>query len=558
MSLNKYSKAVTQDPTQPAAQAMLHAIVMSDEDFKKPLIGIASTGYEGNPCNMHLNDLAQDIKVGVNAQSLVGLVFNTIGVSDGISMGTPGMRFSLPSRDIIADSIETVVQAMSYDGVVTVVGCDKNMPGALMAMLRLNRPGILVYGGTIAAGCHNDKELDVVSAFEAWGEKVAGTINEEEYKNVIRKACPGAGACGGMYTANTMASAIEACGMALPYNASNPAVSKDKKEECGALGAYLKNLLEKDLKPRDIVTRKSLENAMRLIAVLGGSTNAVLHFLAIAKAANIELSIDDFQKISDTTPFLADLKPSGKYLMKDLHLVGGVPAVLKYMLAKGMLHGDCITVTGKTLAENLAAVPDLSEGQTVIRPLENPIKPTGHIRILKGNLAEGGSVAKITGKEGLLFTGPARVFDGEYAANQGIKEGKVKAGEVVVIRYEGPKGGPGMPEMLKPTAAIMGAGLGKSVALITDCRFSGGTHGFVVGHIVPEAQEGGALGLLQDGDVITIDAEKNTLSVALSDAELAQRKAAWKKPPYKFDQGVLYKYIKSVATASEGCVTDSN
>ncbi len=558
MSLNKYSKAVTQDPTQPAAQAMLHAIGMSDEDFKKPLIGIASTGYEGNPCNMHLNDLAQDIKVGVNAQSLVGLVFNTIGVSDGISMGTPGMRFSLPSRDIIADSIETVVQAMSYDGVVTVVGCDKNMPGALMAMLRLNRPGILMYGGTIAAGCHNDKELDVVSAFEAWGEKVAGTINEEEYKNVIRKACPGAGACGGMYTANTMASAIEACGMALPYNASNPAVSKDKKEECGALGAYLKNLLEKDLKPRDIVTRKSLENAMRLIAVLGGSTNAVLHFLAIAKAANIELSIDDFQKISDTTPFLADLKPSGKYLMKDLHLVGGVPAVLKYMLAKGMLHGDCITVTGKTLAENLAAVPDLSEGQTVIRPLENPIKPTGHIRILKGNLAEGGSVAKITGKEGLLFTGPARVFDGEYAANQGIKEGKVKAGEVVVIRYEGPKGGPGMPEMLKPTAAIMGAGLGKSVALITDGRFSGGTHGFVVGHIVPEAQEGGALGLLQDGDVITIDAEKNTLSVALSDAELAQRKAAWKKPPYKFDQGVLYKYIKSVATASEGCVTDSN
>ncbi|MDA0985233.1 MAG: dihydroxy-acid dehydratase [Bacteroidetes bacterium] len=558
MSLNKYSKAVTQDPTQPAAQAMLHAIGMSDEDFKKPLIGIASTGYEGNPCNMHLNDLAQDIKVGVNAQSLVGLVFNTIGVSDGISMGTPGMRFSLPSRDIIADSIETVVQAMSYDGVVTVVGCDKNMPGALMAMLRLNRPGILVYGGTIAAGCHNDKDLDIVSAFEAWGEKVAGTINEEEYKNVIRKACPGAGACGGMYTANTMASAIEACGMALPYNASNPAVSKDKKEECGALGAYLKNLLEKDLKPRDIVTRKSLENAMRLIAVLGGSTNAVLHFLAIAKAANIELSIDDFQKISDTTPFLADLKPSGKYLMKDLHLVGGVPAVLKYMLANGMLHGDCITVTGKTLAENLAAVPDLSEGQAVIRPLENPIKPTGHIRILKGNLAEGGSVAKITGKEGLLFTGPARVFDGEYAANQGIKEGKVKAGEVVVIRYEGPKGGPGMPEMLKPTAAIMGAGLGKSVALITDGRFSGGTHGFVVGHIVPEAQEGGALGLLQDGDVITIDAEKNTLSVALSDAELAQRKAAWKKPPYKFDQGVLYKYIKSVATASEGCVTDFN
>lgn len=558
MALNKYSKAVTQDPTQPAAQAMLHAIGMTDADFEKPLIGIASTGYEGNPCNMHLNELAQDIKVGVNEQSLVGLVFNTIGVSDGISMGTPGMRFSLPSRDIIADSIETVVQAMSYDGVVTVVGCDKNMPGAMMALLRLNRPGILVYGGTIAAGCHNDKELDVVSAFEAWGEKVAGTIDEKEYKSVIQKACPGAGACGGMYTANTMASAIEACGMALPYNASNPAVSKDKKEECGQLGAYLKNLLEMDLKPRDIVTAKSLENAMRLIAVLGGSTNAVLHFLAIAKAAQLDLTIDDFQKISDTTPFLADLKPSGKFLMKDLHQVGGVPAVLKYMLKQGMLHGDCITVTGKTLAENLADVPDLTEGQTVIRPLNKPIKATGHIRILKGNLASGGSVAKITGKEGLLFQGPARVFDGEYAANQGIKDGKVKAGEVVVIRYEGPKGGPGMPEMLKPTAAIMGAGLGKSVALITDGRFSGGTHGFVVGHIVPEAQEGGAIGLVQDGDFITIDAEKNTLTVDLSEAELAERKAEWKKPPYKFEQGVLYKYIKSVATASEGCVTDSH
>ncbi len=557
MKLNKYSQAVTQDPTQPAAQAMLHAIGMTDEDFEKPLIGIASTGYEGNPCNMHLNDLAQHIKNGINTQELVGLVFNTIGVSDGISMGTPGMRFSLPSRDIIADSVETVVQAMSYDGVVTVVGCDKNMPGALMALLRLNRPSILVYGGTIAAGCHNDKELDVVSAFEAWGEKVAGTIDEEEYKNVIRNACPGAGACGGMYTANTMASAIEACGMALPYNASNPAVSKDKNEECEALGAHLKNLLVNDLKPRDIVTRKSLENALRLIAVLGGSTNAVLHFLAIAKAAEIDLTLDDFQKISDTTPFLADLKPSGKYLMKDLHAVGGVPAVLKYMLELGMLHGDCITVTGKTLAENLAKVPSLKENQDVIRPIDQPIKPTGHLRILKGNLAEGGSVAKITGKEGLLFKGPARVFDGEFAANDGIKNGKVKAGEVVVIRYEGPKGGPGMPEMLKPTSAIMGVGLGKSVALITDGRFSGGTHGFVVGHIVPEAQEGGAIGLVQDGDEITIDAENNTISVALSENELAERKAQWVQPPYKFEKGVLYKYIKSVATASEGCVTDS-
>ena len=558
MVLNKFSQVVTQDPTQPAAQAMLHAIGMTDEDFEKPLIGIASTGYEGNPCNMHLNELAQNIKVGINSQSLFGLVFNTIGVSDGISMGTPGMRFSLPSRDIIADSVETVVQAMSYDGVVTVVGCDKNMPGALMALLRLNRPGILVYGGTIAAGCHNNKELDVVSAFEAWGEKVAGTIDEKEYKNVIRNACPGAGACGGMYTANTMASAIEACGMALPYNSSNPAVSEDKKGECADLGIHLKNLLEKDLKPRDIVTRKSLENALRLIAVLGGSTNAVLHFLAIAKAANIKLTLEDFQKISDTTPFLADLKPSGKYLMKDLHEIGGVPAVLKYMLKQGMLHGDCITVTGKTLAENLENIPDLTKGQTVIRLVEDPIKATGHIRILKGNLAQGGSVAKITGKEGLLFQGSARVFDGEYAANQGIMDGKVKAGEVVVIRYEGPKGGPGMPEMLKPTSAIMGAGLGKSVALITDGRFSGGTHGFVVGHIVPEAQEGGAIGLVKDGDQITIDAEKNTLSVDLSDIEFAERKAAWKKPAYKFEQGVLYKYIKSVATASEGCVTDSN
>jgi len=558
MKLNKYSRAVTQDPTQPAAQAMLHAIGLTDEDFQKPLIGIASTGYEGNPCNMHLNELAADIKLGINKQSLVGLIFNTIGVSDGISMGTPGMRFSLPSRDIIADSIETVVQAMSYDGVVTVVGCDKNMPGALMALLRLNRPSILVYGGTIAAGCHNDKELDVVSAFEAWGEKVAGTIDEKEYKNVIRKACPGAGACGGMYTANTMASAIEACGMALPFNASNPAISKDKKDECISLGESLKNIIVKDLKPRDIVTHKSIENALRLISVLGGSTNAVLHFLAIAKAANINLTIDDFQKISDNTPFLADLKPSGKYLMKDLHDVGGVPAVMKYMLELGMLHGDCITVTGKTLAENLANVPSLKDNQDIIRTIEKPIKSTGHIRILKGNLAPGGSVAKITGKEGLIFEGAARVFNGEYEANDGIRKGIVKAGEVVVIRYEGPKGGPGMPEMLKPTAAIMGAGLGKSVALITDGRFSGGTHGFVVGHIVPEAQEGGAIALIKNGDLITIDAKNNTISVDLSDDELSARREKWIQPPLKFEQGILFKYIKNVSTASMGCVTDSN
>ena len=556
MEYNKFSKAVTQDPTQPAAQAMFHSIGLTDEDFKKPLIGIASTGYEGNPCNMHLNDLSVDIKKGVQASDLVGLIFNTIGVSDGISMGTPGMRFSLPSRDVIADSMETVVQAMSYDALVTVVGCDKNMPGALMAMLRLDRPSILVYGGTIAPGCHKDKKLDIVSAFEAWGEKVAGTMEESEFKQIVKKACPGAGACGGMYTANTMASAIEALGMALPYNSSNPAVSSNKKEECEKVGAALRHLMEQDIKPSDIVTKKSLENAIRLVAVLGGSTNAVLHFLAIAKSAQIEFSLDDFQKLMDITPFLADLKPSGKYLMEDLHNIGGVPAVLKFMLAEGMLHGDCLTVTGKTLAENLAEVKDLKEGQDIIHPVSDPIKASGHIRILKGNLAIGGSVAKITGKEGLIFKGPARVYDSEYAANDGIGNGEVKKGEVIVIRYEGPKGGPGMPEMLKPTAAIMGAGLGKDVALITDGRFSGGTHGFVVGHIVPEAQTGGAIGLIENGDIIEINAESNTLNVLVSDEELASRKANWKEPAYKFQRGVLYKYIKNVSTASEGCVTD--
>ena len=556
MELNKYSKAVTQDPTQPAAQAMLHAIGLTDEDFKKPLVGIASTGYQGNPCNMHLNDLATYVKEGVDKNELVGLIFNTIGVSDGISMGTPGMRFSLPSRDIIADSMETVVQAMSYDALVTVVGCDKNMPGALMAQLRLDRPSILVYGGTIAPGCHNGKKLDVVSAFEAWGSKMSGAIDETEFKSVINKACPGAGACGGMYTANTMASAIEALGMSLPYNSSNPAVSSNKEEECKRLGAALKNLIEKDIKPSDIVTAKSLENAVRLVTVLGGSTNAVLHFLAIAKAAQLEFKLADFQRISDTTPFLADLKPSGKYLMEDLHNVGGVPGVLKYMLAEGMLHGDCLTVTGKTLAENLAEVPDLIEGQDVIHPKENPIKETGHIRILYGNIATEGSVAKITGKEGLHFSGTARVFDGEYTANAGIGKGEVKKGDVVVIRYEGPQGGPGMPEMLKPTAAIMGAGLGKEVALITDGRFSGGTHGFVVGHITPEAQAGGNIALIENGDIITINAEANTISVDVTEEELAKRKEKWVAPKLKFERGVLYKYAKTVSSASEGCVTD--
>ena len=556
LNLNKYSKTVTQDPSQPAAQAMLYAIGFTAEDFHKPLVGIASTGYEGNPCNMHLNDLALKVKEGTRETGTVGLIFNTIGVSDGISMGTPGMRYSLPSRDIIADSMETVVQAMSYDGLVTVVGCDKNMPGALMAMIRLDRPSILVYGGTIDSGCHNGKKLDVVSAFEAWGSKVAGTISDADYQSVIEKACPGAGACGGMYTANTMAAAIEALGMSLPYNSSNPALSEQKQQEAHDAGAALYHLIEQDIKPSDIITRKSLENAIRLITVLGGSTNAVLHFLAIARAANIQFSLSDFQQISDQTPFLADLKPSGKYLMEDVHAIGGIPAVLKYLLQKGMIHGDCLTVTGKTLAENLSEVPDLSADQDVIRPLEQPIKSTGHLQMLFGNLAPEGSVAKITGKEGHRFVGKAKVFDSEYAANAGIGAGQVKKGDVVVIRYEGPKGGPGMPEMLKPTAAIIGAGLGKDVALITDGRFSGGTHGFVVGHITPEAQEGGAIALVQDGDQITIDAELNSITLDISDQELQQRKTYWQAPKLKFDRGVLYKYARTVASASRGCVTD--
>ena len=556
MELNKFSKRVTQDDTQPAAQAMLYALGLTNDDLKKPFIGIASTGYEGNPCNMHLNDLAKFVKEGTQNERLVGLIFNTIGVSDGISMGTPGMRFSLPSRDVIADSMETVVQAMSYDGLVTVVGCDKNMPGALMAMLRLNRPSVLVYGGTIESGCHDGKKLDVVSAFEAWGEKVAGKIDKHQYQNVIEKACPGAGACGGMYTANTMASAIEALGMSLPYNSSNPAISDEKKKESIKAGEALRTLLEKNIKPSDIVTKKSLENAVRLVTVMGGSTNAVLHFLAIAKAANVKFTLDDFQRISDSTPFLADLKPSGRFLMEDVHEVGGIPAVLKYLLEKGLLHGDCLTVTGKTLAENLMEVPSLSEGQEVIKAFETPIKKTGHLRMLYGNLAKEGSVAKITGKEGLFFRGKAKVFEGEYEANDGIRDGKVEKGDVVVIRYEGPKGGPGMPEMLKPTAAIMGAGLGKDVALITDGRFSGGTHGFVVGHITPEAQEGGTIALVKDGDMISLNAETNTIKVEVSEEELAKRRKNWQAPPLKVNRGVLYKYAKTVSSASKGCVTD--
>ena len=554
---NKFSRVVTKDDSQPAAQAMLHAIGLSEEDFDKPFIGIASTGYEGNPCNMHLNDLSVKIKNSISASEYVGLIFNTIGVSDGISMGTFGMRYSLPSRDIIADSMETVVQAMSYDGLVTVVGCDKNMPGALMAMLRLDRPSILVYGGTIDSGCYNNKELDVVSAFEAWGEKVSGKIDDKEYKNVIKNACPGAGACGGMYTANTMASAIEALGMSLPYNSSNPAISNEKVSECAQLGSAIKLLIEKDIKPSDIVTKKSLENALRLITVLGGSTNAVLHFLAISRAANLDLSIDYFQEISDSTPYIANLKPSGKYLMKDLHKIGGVPSVLKYMLENNMLNGDCMTVTGKTLEENLSKIksPDLNSSD-IIFPLSNPIKESGHIQILKGNLAEEGCVAKITGKEGLKFSGPAKVFDSEFECLTAIAESRVNKGDVVVIRYEGPKGGPGMPEMLKPTSAIMGAGLGKDVALITDGRFSGGTHGFVVGHIVPEAFDGGVIAIVENGDIITIDSENNQIFVDLSDDEIKNRIKNWSKPDLKIKKGILYKYVKSVSNASNGCVTD--
>ena len=555
--LNKYSKTVTQDPTQPAAQAMLHGIGLTRQDFKKPLVGIASTGYEGNPCNMHLNDLAKYVKEGTLKQEVIGLIFNTIGVSDGISMGTPGMRYSLPSRDVIADSMETVVQAMSYDGLVTVVGCDKNMPGALMAMIRLNRPSILVYGGTIDSGCHNGKKLDVVSAFEAWGSKVAGTMDQDEFECIVKKAIPGAGACGGMYTANTMASAIEALGMTLPYNSSNPATGDAKKREAIKAGEAMRLLLEKDIKPSDIITRKSLENAIRLVTILGGSTNAVLHFLAIARAAQIDFTLSDFQKISDNTPFLADLKPSGKYLMEDVHEVGGIPAVMKYLLNKGLLYGDCLTVTGKTLAENLADVVSIEfEDQDVIFPTNKALKTSGNIQILYGNLASEGAVAKISGNEGLLFEGKAVVYDGEQAANTGISNGEVEKGDVVVIRYVGPKGGPGMPEMLKPTSLIMGAGLGKSVALITDGRFSGGTHGFVVGHITPEAQSGGAIGILKTGDIIRISAEDNSINVLISDEELAARKANWVAPALKHTKGILYKYSKSVASASKGCVTD--
>ena len=555
-NLNKYSKNITQDATRPAAQAMLHAIGLSTVDLKKPQVGIVSTGWEGNPCNMHLNDLAKEVKHSIQTQELIGLIFNTIGVSDGISMGTSGMRYSLPSRDIIADSIETVASAQWYDAIVAVVGCDKNMPGAMMALGRLNRPAILVYGGTINAGCHKGKQLDIVSAFEAYGQKLSGTISDEDFNGVIQNACPGPGACGGMYTANTMASAIEAMGMSFPYNSSNPATSPEKQNECQGIGEAMNYLLENDIKPRDIMTKKAFENAITLITVLGGSTNAVLHLIAMAKSVNVNLSIDDIQNIGNNTPFLADLKPSGKYLMKDLHSVGGVPAVMKLLLENDFLHGDCMTVTGKTLAENLVAVPGLSPNQDVIKPLDAPIKKTGHIQILYGNLAKGGAVAKITGKEGERFEGTAKVFNSEEAANEAISSGKINPGNVIVIRYTGPKGAPGMPEMLKPTSAIMGAELGGKVALITDGRFSGGTHGFVVGHITPEAQEGGVIGLLEEGDRITIDAVNNSINVHLDESGIAKRKARWSPPQNLPTNGILRKYAKCVSSASEGCVTD--
>jgi len=554
--LNKFSSRITEPKAQGASQAMLYGTGLTEQDMTKPEIGVASVWWEGNTCNMHLNDLAKVVKEGVIEADMVGMRFNTIGVSDGISMGTNGMSYSLQSRDIIADSIETVMGGQWYDGLVAIPGCDKNMPGCLIAMGRLNRPALMVYGGTIKPGNFNDLPLDIVSAFQSYGEYITGKIDEEERQGIVRNSCPGAGACGGMYTANTMASAIEAMGMSLPYSSSTPAVDAGKLDECRRAGAAVRNLLEKDIKPRDIMTRAAFENAIVIIMALGGSTNAVLHLIAMARAVDVDVTLESFQSVSDRIPFIADLKPSGRYVMEDLHNVGGIPAVMKYLLAEGLIDGTCMTVTGKTIAENLADLPALTEGQDVILPLDKPIKESGHIQILSGNLAPGGSVAKITGKEGLRFVGPARVYDCEEDMLKGLEGGKILKGDVVVIRNEGPKGGPGMPEMLTPTSAIMGAGLGKDVALITDGRFSGGSHGFIIGHVVPEAQEGGPIGLIKDGDVITVDAAVRELSVDVSDDEMAKRKAAWVMPEYKATRGTLYKYIKNVKTASEGCVTD--
>jgi dihydroxy-acid dehydratase len=554
--LNRYSSRITQPKSQGASQAMLHGTGLTADDMNKAQVGISSVWYEGNTCNMHLNDLAARVREGVVAAGLVGMRFNTIGVSDGISMGTDGMSYSLQSRDLIADSIETVMSAQWYDANISLPGCDKNMPGCLIAMGRLNRPSLMIYGGTIKPGHYHDQTLDIVSAFQSYGEFIAGKIDEETRQSIVNHACPGAGACGGMYTANTMASAIEAMGMSLPYSSSTPAVDPGKLAECLAAGMAIRKLLEKDIKPRDIMTRAAFENAMVIIMALGGSTNAVLHLLAMARAVDVALTIDDFQTVSDRVPFLADLKPSGQYVMEDLHNVGGTPAVMKYLLEQGLIDGNCLTVTGKTVAENLQDLPGLQQGQDVIHDISSPIKETGHIQILKGNLAPGGSVAKITGKEGLQFSGPAKVFDSEEAMLKALEDNQITRGNVVVIRYEGPKGGPGMPEMLTPTSAIMGAGLGNDVALLTDGRFSGGSHGFIIGHIVPEAQEGGPLALVRDGDVISIDADKKTLSVAVSDAELQQRREAWVMPAYKAERGTLFKYIQCVKNASAGCVTD--
>ncbi len=557
MELNKYSKTITQDPTQPAAQAMFYGIGLTDEDLQKAQVGVVSMGYDGNTCNMHLNDLAKLVKQGVWENDLVGLIFNTIGVSDGMSNGTDGMRYSLVSRDVIADSIEAVCGAQYYDSIIAIPGCDKNMPGALIAMGRLNRPAIMVYGGTIAPGHYKGQDLNIVSAFEALGQKLAGQLDENDFKGIIKHACPGAGACGGMYTANTMASAIEALGMSLPFSSSNPALSSEKKAECLAAGKAIKVLMEKNILPSDIMTRKAFENAITIIMVLGGSTNAVLHMIAMAKSVGVVVTQDDFQTISDRVPVLADFKPSGKYLMQDLHQYGGVPAVMKYLLQKGMLHGDCLTVTGKTLAENLASVPDLDfNQQKIILPLEHPVKATGHLQILYGNLATGGSVAKISGKEGELFEGPARVFDGEHALIEGINNGKIQPGDVVVIKNVGPVGAPGMPEMLKPTSAIIGAGLGKSVALITDGRFSGGTHGFVVGHITPEAVNGGLIGLVEDDDIIELNVATKKMTLKVAEDIIEERRKKWSKPALKATKGLLFKYAKSVKDASQGCVTD--
>jgi dihydroxy-acid dehydratase len=554
--INKYSSIITQQKSQGASQAMLYGTGMTETDMDKAQVGISSVWYEGNTCNMHLNDLAAKVKEGITKAGLIGMRFNTIGVSDGISNGTDGMSYSLQSRDIIADSIETVMAAQWYDANISIPGCDKNMPGCLIAMGRLNRPSLMVYGGTIKPGHYKEQKLDIISAFQAYGEFIAGSINDDERMEVVKKSCPGPGACGGMYTANTMASAIEALGMSLPYSSCTPAVDPGKEEECIRAGEAIKNLLEKDIKPRDIMTREAFENAIVIIIALGGSTNAVLHLIAMARAVDVDLTLDDFQSVSDRIPFIADLKPSGQYVMEDLHNIGGVPAVMKYLLEKGLINGDCLTVTGKTIKENLSDLPGLKEGQEIITPLDKPIKDSGHIRILKGNFAPEGSVAKITGKEGLTFSGPARVFDSEEDMIKALEENKIEKGCVIIIRYEGPKGGPGMPEMLKPTSAVMGAGLGKDVAMITDGRFSGGSNGFIIGHVAPEAQEGGPIALVKDGDTINIDANKNSIDVELSDEEMAKRKSEWTMPAYKATRGTLYKYIKNVKSASEGCVTD--